>query len=237
MFDADLPVSYQPFPVFGFRSPVSSHQFKEERFIEPIFSMFLFQLVEQREPHLFIHALEGSPIEHIICPMTLGPGTLALESHVMDAFHDKLSHAIIEHLALNLAVYHLSHEFLHLFSSFFYGYFQGKEMNEIILQRVFLQIPRHGGACRIRNLHLSRLAEVIQHLQVILCLRQILVILVFHRSKSLFFSPSDILRRFLQHSLLWLRKGETCNILPFLPKPHSWTALSRDPSSRGFRHR
>ena len=100
--------------------------------------MFLFQLVEQREPHLFIHPLEGSPIEHIICPMTLGPGTLALEPHVMDAFHDEFSHAIIEHLALNLAVHHLSHEFLHLFASFFYGYFQGKEMNEIILQRVFL---------------------------------------------------------------------------------------------------
>ena len=45
-------------------------------------------------------------------------------------------------------------------------------MNEIILQRVFLQIPRHGDACWIRNLHLSRLAEVIQHLQVIRCLRQ-----------------------------------------------------------------
>ena len=187
MVDADLPVSYQPFPVFGFRSPVSSHQFKEERFIEPIFSMFLFQLVEQREPHLFIHPLEGSPIEHIICPMTLGPGTLALEPHVVDAFHDEFSHAIIEHLALNLAVHHLSHEFLHLFASCFYGYFQGKEMNEIILQRVFLQIPRHGGACRIRNLHLSRLTEVIQHLQVILRLRQVLVILVFHGSKSLFF--------------------------------------------------
>ena len=138
MVDANLPVSYQPFPVFGFRSPVSSHQLEEERFIEPIFSMFLFQLVEQGEPHLFIHPLEGSPIEHIICPMTLGPGTLALEPHVMDAFHDEFSHAIIEHLALNLAVHHLSHEFLHLFASFFYGYFQGKEMNEIILQRVFL---------------------------------------------------------------------------------------------------
>ena len=50
--------------------------------------------------------------------MTLGPGTLALEAHVMDAFHDEFSHAIIENLALNFAVHHLSHEFLHLFASF-----------------------------------------------------------------------------------------------------------------------
>ena len=161
MVDAHLPVSYQTLPVFGFRSSIASHQFQEERLIESILPVFLLQLVDERKPHLLIHSLKGSPVEHIISPMTFGPGTLALESHVMNAFHDELSHTIIEYLALDLAVHHLTHEFLHLFTSFRNRHFQGKEMNEIILQRVFLQIPRHGCACRIRNLHLPRLAEVV----------------------------------------------------------------------------
>jgi hypothetical protein len=143
------------------------------------------KLVDERKPHLLIHSLKESPVEHIISPMTFRPGTLALESHVMNAFHDELSHTIIEYLALDFAVHHLTHEFLHLFTSFRNRHFQGKEMNQIILQRVFLQIPRHDGACRIRNLYLPRLAEVVQHLQVILRFRQILVILVFHKSKFL----------------------------------------------------
>ena len=253
MVDAHLPVSYQSFPVFGFRNSIASHQFQEERLIEAILLVFLLQLVDERKPHLLIHSLKGSPVEHIICPMTFCPGTLALESHVMNAFHDELSHTIIEYLALDFAVHHLTHEFLHLFTSFRNRHFQGKEMNQIILQRVFLQIPRHGYASRIRNLHLPRLAEVVQHLQVILCFRQILVILVFHLIRYFYqigkklliyyrktkpsLSPSDILRRFLQHSPLWLRKGETCSILPFLPKPHSWIAPSHGPSSPESRHR
>ncbi len=191
MVDAHLPVSYQTLPVFGFRSSIASHQFQEERLIESILPVFLLQLVDERKPHLLIHSLKGSPVEHIISPMTFGPGTLALESHVMNTFHDELSHTIIEYLALDLTIHHLTYEFLHLFTSFRNRHFQGKEMNQIILQRVFLQIPRHGCACRIRNLYLPRLTEVVQHLQVILRLRQILVILVFHLISSIKFTFSS----------------------------------------------
>ncbi len=178
--DASLPVPHQSLPIFSLRSPIALEETKEERFVEAIIPMLLFQLVEQGMPHLFIHSLEVGPVEHLFGTMILRPGTLALESDVMHTFHDKLAHRVIEHLALDFAVHHLSAELLHLLASGWYRYLQGKEVNEVILQRILLRIPRHGVLRRIRNNHLPRLAKVAQHLEIILRLSQVFVILILH---------------------------------------------------------
>ena len=199
-----LPIPYQPFPVLSFGSadrgmqPISisimnfsimislnrllPEKPEEESFVESIIPMLLINLVKQGSPNLFVHPTEGSPVEHIISPMTFRPGSLSLESHVVNTFHDEFSYSLIENLALDSAVNHLALEFLHLFTCLCNSNFQGKEVNQIILERIFLQIPRHNCTCRIRNFHLSRLAEIIQHLQVELGFYQVLIGLIFHFS-------------------------------------------------------
>ena len=130
-------------------------------------------------PHFLIHSLEVGPVEHIISPMVLRPSSLTLEADMMHALHDKLAHTIVEHLALDFAIDHLPLKLPHLLAST-KRHLQGEEVNEIVFQWIDLQIPRHDRARRFRNHHLPRLAKLVQHFEIILGFRQVLVGLIVH---------------------------------------------------------